>query len=250
MFITSGTAHEDGLSISSCNYTVTVKDQHGLIFVAVENIASSKVKFPLVIKILTSVPIIWTLLPVLAEGSSLLLPTFFMAIIQFICMIMLKGHWKLIAPAAIYISLSIAYFAIIARSYSPSLARFHAVEHMVINCITSGKELNHENVANSSRFSHKCGSIIGVSRVFSGIACCLLLTKTSSWFLIILAGQMLGLEVAIFINTHNFKTLNHLACLPQKWLLEEPTDHEIEIGLIAGRRLLALEQATKVPVLD
>ena len=157
----------------------------------------------------------------------------------------LAGHcwgtrWMFIIPSAIFVLWNVLTCGLALFKRDQALTRFHAAEHMVVNCIGAGKEITYENVCASSYFSTRCSSTLFFCIFLTNLLSCLLLWKTGNWAAMIIIGQISGLEIARFITMHDYKWLSYLACLPQLSLCTTPNCEEIEIAIMAGRQLLSL----------
>ena len=117
---------------------------------------------------------------------------------------------------------------------------YHGAEHKCINCIESGKELNVENVKNSSRFHKRCGTnflliVIIVTVVF------FLLIQVDSHALkllyrIILIPVVAGVayEFIRIAGRYDNKFVNFInkpGLALQKLTTKEPDESQIEVGI-------------------
>lgn len=141
----------------------------------------------------------------------------------------------------IRITIFLAYILLVSRMEDiQRVFRYHGAEHKCINCIETGKELNVENVRNSSRLHKRCGTsflfivmivslilfmIIRISNPFARLGIRLLLLPVVagiSYEFIRLAGRS---------NNRFINLLSKPGMMIQKITTGEPDDSMIEIGI-------------------
>lgn len=119
---------------------------------------------------------------------------------------------------------------------------YHGAEHKCINCIETGKELNVENVAKSSRFHKRCGTSFLFVIILISIILFLLVNFENVWLrygirillLPIIAGisyefiRLAGTSDGIIVNIFSKPGL-----WMQRITTKEPTDDMIEVAIDA-----------------
>lgn len=124
-----------------------------------------------------------------------------------------------------------------------NFGKYHAAEHMTLNCFELGQELSLENVKKCSKFHPRCGVniftyifvIFSVSTIFLRVDNLLLALLFR--FLILLGSIGLGYEISRFFGMFNGKFSRAVATIFGMWTelftLDTPSDIEIFIAITA-----------------
>lgn len=163
--------------------------------------------------------------------KSLIVLSWKILITQVLCLIFLQDYWRIVVPMIIFVLLRVEGLCVDKR-----VTRFHSVEHMLYNCLNSGKKVTKENLLTSSRFSVNCSSTLAFCQLVTELLVVLLLGWTYQWWLFIPFGSALGFVLGQKVHgSTNF--MARFFCIPQLWLCQKPTDHEIDVAVVVGQVL-------------
>lgn len=121
--------------------------------------------------------------------------------------------------------------------FSNRLKKIHATEHMIINCYNKGLPLTKENIRNSSRLHKYCGFQTIFYKLFCrSIVLWILWTQDLKYGIISI--------VAFLVIERLLKLLNYCPffLFPQFFVTSKPSNYELELGLVAIKNYLHMEE--------
>lgn len=131
------------------------------------------------------------------------------------------------------------------------LFQYHGAEHKVINAYEKGLTLTVENVQKQSRLHYRCGSSFLVLTIIVGIFVYSFFTYDTVWeriyIRILLIPIVIGLSFEVLKMTNAVRSIPILTYLgyPGLWLqkltTKEPLDDQVEVAIVAFKRMHELE---------
>lgn len=161
--------------------------------------------------------------------------------------VLLSGYSGNLFKFAFYLVLAAAAVSIL-RAIPPMrrLFKFHAAEHMVINCVESGKALTPENIRSSSRIHPRCGTITDASVIIAVFTVILALPPGTGELLsdaVYIAAVILSIYVSVRLVKSRKKSRFTDALLRPGRMAElittiPPDDIMLECAAAAAERLI------------
>ena len=127
------------------------------------------------------------------------------------------------------------------RDNSKEVYRYHAVEHMVVNCISQGKEVCVKNVEKSSKIQRHCGSFSTYCKILVfGVFIVIFTPRLAilAYCLSVFWGSVLANYLKKYHRIWLVWPILWLGYLFQRLFLAKPRQDQIELGVLVGQALV------------